>query len=763
VNERWPAAVWESRWLRGLDAGSRAQIEAAGRVRALAKGDRVFAAGEAADTFFVVGSGIVEVRAVRRGETEARSLRRAVAGDALGEHAVVRPGGPRVGDATCVTDAIIAEVPVAVFRRAMRRGGGANAGPEEVALQRAAARDVLRTAAVGHVLSDGDVETLVAVAVHNELGRGDTLFASGDVATHAHVVAEGMLRVDDGEEGKTRVRAYLARGDLVSDCVLDDGAVHGVTAIACGPAWVLSIPRDAWMAVARERREALEGERRWTRLGPSSSLGSALFERAAPERRLGAVEPTRHVLGDLWRFAEARSMLVIDDEACVRCGHCAWSCAEAHDDGVSRLVRRGPKVVARSAADGAERALVVPGSCQHCKHPACMLDCPTGAIGRDLRGGVFVREDICVGCGQCVRACPWGSVQMAPRSEHAKKRLPLSVSPVVAVKCDMCRGLAEGPACVGACPVDAISRIEPTAALVDVRRAVGSESRRQALPDRRPGWPWIAAGAIVSAAAVFVARSGAVASSGAARWITGAAAGALLVWLGAYAVVKRVRWPRVPFGLSAGVRRASGRSRLRPHAVAHVALGILAVGVVAAHTGGGAAPNVAGALLVAFLLAGATGAAGAFVYALVPRALSRVERTATLPEDLAARARDLDERVFGALTGRSDATKAAYARWLAPYARAPFGGLVLVGRGATLREEEKRLRACIERVVGRHAGASTLDGLEDLVRWAVERRAVRAQRVLQALLRAWVPVHVVAVAVTLTLLVVHLACVARGR
>jgi hypothetical protein len=41
-----------------------------------------------------------------------------------------------------------------------------------------------------------------------------------------------------------------------------------------------------------------------------------------------------------------------------------------------------------------------------------------------------------------------------------------------------------------------------------------------------------------------------------------------------------------------------------------------------------------------------------------------------LAEDLSARARDLDERAFGALSGRSEASKAVYARWLAPYARA---------------------------------------------------------------------------------------------
>jgi Fe-S-cluster-containing dehydrogenase component/CRP-like cAMP-binding protein len=777
VSDRWPAAVWDSAWLRGLDGRARAQIEAAGRVRSLARGDRVYAMGEPADTFFVVASGIVEVRAVRRGETQARPLRRAVAGDALGEHAVVRPGAPRTGDASCVTSAIVAEVPAALFRRAVARAGGPEC-PEQQALRRAAARETFRTSALARALSEADLEALVVATEHRELGRGDILFASGDPATHAYVVGDGMLRVGGDEEVGTRAAAYLTRGDPVTECVLEERTAHDVTVAACGPAWVLGIPRAVWMRVEGRARGALEGARRWTRAVPSRAEG--------PEAGRAMTGRSDHVRGDLWRFAEARSMLVIDDEACVRCGHCAWSCADAHADGVSRLVRRGAKVLVRDAADGAERALVVAGSCQHCKHPACMVDCPTGAIGRDLSGSVFIRDEICVGCGQCARACPWGSVQMAPRvasasgwgepnadearvaaeRSEAKRAVPdeaplpasraprashaiASLSPLLAVKCDMCKGLA-GPACVSACPADAIARIEPTAALIDVRLAVAVGSERRGLPERRAAWPWVTAAAIVSAAAAQVATSWGAAAGLRARWLTGGVAGALVLLLVAYAAVKRGR--RRPTG--------TGRSRTRPYAIAHAAIGIVAVGTVMVHAGTRITPNVAGALLGAFALASATGVFGALAYWLVPRALSRLERTARLPEDLAARGRDLDEGVFVALSGRSDATKGAYARWLAPYARAPLGALALVARGVTLHDEERRLRA---RILQAGRGPAAMDGLDDLVRLVVERRALRAQRALQMLLRAWVPAHVVAVAVTAALFVVHVVCVVKGR
>jgi hypothetical protein len=60
-------------------------------------------------------------------------------------------------------------------------------------------------------------------------------------------------------------------------------------------------------------------------------------------------------------------------------------------------------------------------------------------------------------------------------------------------------------------------------------------------------------------------------------------------------------------------------------------------------------------------------------------------------------------------------------------------------------------------------GGDKLQGLDALVRLSVERRAIPAQRVLQAMLRGWLPYHVVLTAVTMGLTALHAFLAARYR
>ncbi len=707
---RWPDGAWTVPVLRGIDVRGRGELEGAGGLRELRQGELLFREGEPADAFFVVLGGAIELRGTRRGESETRTVRRVQRGETVGEEATLGTGGVRTARGVCVEQATVAIVPAHVFKRlAERAGAGEVAGRIVRTLQRAVTLDFLCTSSFTAELPEPDREIILDAVEHVRLARGETLYRAGELARHAYLVADGMLQVQSEEAGRLSVRAYLSRGDLVGETDALRGLPHELGVAASGPSWVLAVPRPVFAEVARRHPALLE---RAARLREDKEHRQAQIA--------GAAHTTQHVLKDLYRVSVARSLLVIDQDVCVRCGHCASSCAGVHGDGTSRLVRRGDKVVAPLGSMG-RATLLLPNSCQHCEHPACMLDCPTGAIGRDPRGEVFIRESLCIGCGACAKGCPWENIQMAPRAGGA---------PDVAVKCDLCRGSASGPACVVACPVEAIARVSPDQLVPGL---VGPQSSRPRPPKlfsgRLPAWPWIG-GAILTALAL-------AASDVASPFLSGGTALLLVAVLAAHPIVKRIV-----------------RAKARPWYLAHVALGVIGIGAVLAHAGLRVPPNLAGALAVSFWSVSVLGVLGALVYRAIPARIARVERRSALPEDLAAHARSLEERAFGALTGRSELVKAIYARFLRPYSRARLGALALVVSGRSLHEEELRLRARIEATL-RGRGRDKLEGLDAVIRLVVERRGIGAQRVLGAALRAWMPAHAIAATALGLLLIVH--------
>ncbi|MCA9111862.1 MAG: dimethyl sulfoxide reductase anchor subunit, partial [Planctomycetaceae bacterium] len=87
-------------------------------------------------------------------------------------------------------------------------------------------------------------------------------------------------------------------------------------------------------------------------------------------------------------------------------------------------------------------------ACHHCLEPGCMSACPVNAYEKDPVTGIVKHlDDQCFGCQYCTLACPYD----VP-TYHAGKG--------IVRKCDMCSdrlAVGEAPACVQACPHEAIS------------------------------------------------------------------------------------------------------------------------------------------------------------------------------------------------------------------------------------------------------------------------------------------------------------------
>jgi Fe-S-cluster-containing dehydrogenase component len=72
------------------------------------------------------------------------------------------------------------------------------------------------------------------------------------------------------------------------------------------------------------------------------------------------------------------------------------------------------------SAGGISKGFVVV-VCRACADPPCARVCPTDALVPREGGGVRLRTDKCIGCGNCAEACPFGAVIWD--AEQAKPRI----------------------------------------------------------------------------------------------------------------------------------------------------------------------------------------------------------------------------------------------------------------------------------------------------------------------------------------------------
>jgi formate dehydrogenase iron-sulfur subunit len=90
--------------------------------------------------------------------------------------------------------------------------------------------------------------------------------------------------------------------------------------------------------------------------------------------------------------------------------------------------------------------LMMSDVCKHCTDAPCANVCPTGAIVRTEFDTVYIQQNVCNGCQNCISACPFGVIGSNPKTGLVNK-------------CTFCYDRLQnnlGPACAKACPTSSI-------------------------------------------------------------------------------------------------------------------------------------------------------------------------------------------------------------------------------------------------------------------------------------------------------------------
>ena len=159
----------------------------------------------------------------------------------------------------------------------------------------------------------------------------------------------------------------------------------------------------------------------------------------------------------------ARKAMLIDLKRCSGCGTCVAVCQLQNNQkpGVSWVK------LERCEWDDYPNAhrCYLPHACMHCDDAPCVVSCPTGASYKTDDGIVLIKYDVCLGCSDCIEACPYGARTIntnAANYFNASSPAPYESFGVqrinVAEKCTFCYDLLnEGvePVCVTNCPARA--------------------------------------------------------------------------------------------------------------------------------------------------------------------------------------------------------------------------------------------------------------------------------------------------------------------
>jgi carbon-monoxide dehydrogenase iron sulfur subunit len=385
----------------------------------------VFGEGEAANMFYFIKSGQVLVSKKNRdGDDEPLGILKE--GQFFGEIGLLEET-ERTATVAALVDLEVLQLDAERFRHLLNSNPAFFSLVSEVSKNR-----LLRQVSIFKELDEQSLMDVQNFLTEKTCPEKTAIFNENDPPDALYIIVKGGVRVSKRtKSGREMTLAFLGQGDVFGELGLIEPEPRSATVVTTEPSKLLVLTREDFQSL---------------RNNPLITFNML----KVLSRRLRQVDKEMALAKGASFF---KGMTIVSrPDRCLACRACEIACAvsKSRTRTLHEAVYEEPPPIKRihvRRVQNGSGPVIRPEHCVQCRDAPCLTKCKFNAIKRDIVSGtIVISEENCRGCGLCAKMCPFNVIVMI-RTEGWTRS---------ALKCTYCAEHEAGPACVRACPTNAL-------------------------------------------------------------------------------------------------------------------------------------------------------------------------------------------------------------------------------------------------------------------------------------------------------------------